>query len=222
MAIHLRDYNQAFLVIRELFRGPTFKRHEQAIGSMVLSTFSLGGFTAMGVMASSLFEKFCKRLGQKFSSNPAISFLLSMRCLLSNSVGYSIGHAKNILLMAPDHPVSCFTLGIAVLHKYLQRRTQWKPFHLAQAFAFLFRYLELSGGDTSAEANFNLGRAFHVAGLFHLAIPYYEKVLSLASASAALGMSLHSTSAAYNLAHIYAGNGSVELAQHYLAKYCVI
>lgn len=72
---------------------------------------------------------------------------------------------------------------------------------------------------------YNLGRAYHQLGIVHLAVPYYEKVLSLEppanypNRGRAYDLK---PEAAYNLSLIYSASGSTELAAKMLRTYCYI
>lgn len=113
---------------------------------------------------------------------------------------------------------------------------------------FVFEYVRLSGHNQESE--YNTGRAFHLLGLTHLAVPHYEKVLCMPPRSMQgirqerhietaykwplseeeereLGEELDDESdlkreAAYNLHLIYITSGSMNLAQILLLKYCTI
>lgn len=110
---------------------------------------------------------------------------------------------------------------------------------------FVLEYVKLTG--YTQEAEYNLGRAFHLVGLTHLAVPHYEKALCLPS-SAMKGIvdekpieevytwpveddfdddeEEDSTDlkreVAYNLYLIYVTSGSMSLAQILLMKYCSV
>lgn len=110
---------------------------------------------------------------------------------------------------------------------------------------FMMEYAKLSGH--SQESEYNLGRAFHLLGLTHLAVNHYEKALCLPSKNK-IGISKEkpldevykwpvdndeddvdcedesdlSREVAYNLHLIYVTSGSMNLAQIILMKYCTI
>ncbi len=115
-----------------------------------------------------------------------------------------------------------------------------------KAFGFLFKYRRLAG-DT-IETNYNLGRAFHHLGIFHMAIPMYEKAISLSlqekdrrmreeqmkskeekseeerkesEESEEVEQSLE-REAAFNLALIYKNSGNLDLARRYLRDHVTI
>lgn len=115
---------------------------------------------------------------------------------------------------------------------------------------FVMEYVKLTG--SCQETEYNMGRAFHLLGLTHLAIPHYEKALCLPSKAKA-GIEREKSvdevytwpveneengyyddeeededdtdlkrEAAYNLHLTYVTSGSMSLAQILLLKYCTI
>ena len=116
--------------------------------------------------------------------------------------------------------------------------------------AFLFCYHQtkeesqktLGHWDQLQEADYNIARGFHQigtllklsrlllscltlpSGLFHLAIPYYEKALQISDEhlSKIPGSWDIKYEAAYNLQQIYATSGNFILAREVTAKYLVL
>lgn len=106
--------------------------------------------------------------------------------------------------------------------------------------AFLFQYSDsrkASGQpDLRQEAEFNVGRVFHLLGLTHLAVPYYERCLELSdqvrAATDAMvdeGMDVvdvgkldFAPEAAYALQGIWGIGGNMEKASEITEKYLVI
>lgn len=85
-----------------------------------------------------------------------------------------------------------------------------------QALSFLGLYKEHRLADTGEamcqETEYNTGRLLHHIGLFHLAVPHYERVLCMARQGIKVGFDMH-REAAYNLALIYTLSGSPQLAR---------
>ncbi len=70
-----------------------------------------------------------------------------------------------------------------------------------------------------------MGRAYHHLGIVHLAVPYYERVLSLPPPANYPGSGRAydlKMEAAYNLSLIYTASGSTELAAKVLRTYCYV
>ncbi|KAI9002582.1 hypothetical protein DFJ74DRAFT_746437 [Hyaloraphidium curvatum] len=116
-----------------------------------------------------------------------------------------------------NDPLINLSLGIAFLHRAMNRQTDNRHLQIVQAFTFLFRYYDLRRGN--GEACYNIARAFHQIGLFHLAIPYYETVLAEGSTA---GGNSYVQEAAYNLCGIYMSTGAQHLAHMVMRDYCVI
>ncbi|KND00364.1 transcription factor TFIIIC subunit TFC4 [Spizellomyces punctatus DAOM BR117] len=121
--------------------------------------------------------------------------------------------------LCPNDPLINFSLGLAHLHRGMQRKSDNRHMHIMQGFTFIMRYYELR--NENVEASYNVGRAFHQIGLTHLAIPYYEKVLQGSDKGKTVDAAQDlKGEAAYNLSMIYVGNGSMGLAEQLLKKYC--
>lgn len=166
-----------------------------------------------------------------------------------NYLGAVVYYAR-AFVQAPKDPMINLSLGLAYLHRAMQRQTDNRHLQIAQGFTFLFRYYKIRGGDNNdglciyaQEAN-NIARAFHQLGLVHLAVPYYEKVLTLPSQLKCVRLAERATGsvdmdtleddeleedasdlsreAAYNLSMIYVTSGSKGLAQDVLMRYCTV
>jgi len=66
------------------------------------------------------------------------------------------------------------------------------------------------------EAEYNVGRAYHLLGLTHLAIEFYERVLGKP------GQERLERDAAYNLANLYFTAGNVDEARRVTEEWLVI
>ncbi|KAJ1549965.1 transcription factor TFIIIC subunit tfc4, partial [Nowakowskiella sp. JEL0078] len=128
---------------------------------------------------------------------------------------------------APDDPMINLALGIAHIHRAMQRQTENRHLQVVQGFTFLFRYRDLR--SYNLESSFNIARAFHHIGLSHLAIPFYEEVLGLHVTDGRRKMSVIGLpeeeqslkrEAAYNLSMFYMSVGSTFLAEKLLRDYC--
>lgn len=82
----------------------------------------------------------------------------------------------------PDNAVINLSIGLAYIHHNLKRQTENRQHGILQGLTFIMRYYE-SRKDSEhlqerLEANYNVGRTYHLLGLTHLALPYYWKVLN--------------------------------------------
>ncbi len=116
--------------------------------------------------------------------------------------------------LAPKDPLINLCMGIAHLHRAMQRKASDRHEHITCAFMFFLQYQELC--ESNLESYYNLGRAFHHIGLYHLAIDYYEKGLAISSTKEKNNL-CHEI--AYNLSLIYCQSGSYLLAREILRKY---
>ncbi|KAI9825411.1 MAG: transcription factor TFIIIC subunit tfc4 [Thelocarpon impressellum] len=137
----------------------------------------------------------------------------------------------------PRNPLINLSIALAYLHHSLKRQCDNRHYLIAQGLAFLFAYYDLRQqqqqqqhpGSVHArqEVEYNVARAYHLLGLTHLALPYYEKVLALSRSGAALGPACHAAGdlarhAAYNLQHLYAAAGNLALAKAVTEEHLVI
>ncbi|KAI7906655.1 uncharacterized protein BX663DRAFT_497205 [Cokeromyces recurvatus] len=172
-----------------------------------------------------------------------------MMTFSKNHTAASLFHMRALALARKD-PVNRLSLGLALLHTAVNRRTDNRHLQIMQGMMFLQEYERLS--ESKQEAAYNLARAFHMLGLTHLATKHYERVLCMPSIKKAplVGSLMKpldevykwpvseeeqkeleqdmddetdlKSEAAYNLHHIYITSGNMYLAQLLLSKYCTI
>ncbi|KAJ3085898.1 transcription factor TFIIIC subunit tfc4 [Quaeritorhiza haematococci] len=178
--------------------------------------------------------------------SPLLLTLYGHILLCARSFTQAIAYYIRAYHISPEDPLINMSLGIAYLHRGMQRKSENRHMHIMQGFTFMFRYYELRGQNQ--EACYNVARAFHQIGLTHLAIPYYERVLAWgrqrppnpeddedrepmsenpSRSPTPPPLPLEESmdlrrEAAYNLAMIYVGNGSPGLAQQLLRTHCTI
>ena len=122
------------------------------------------------------------------------------------------------------------SLGLAYLHYALKRQSENRHYLIMQGFSFLQKYYNDRRGSKvlseRQEAEFNLGRAYHMLGLTHLAIPYYERCLDLSRAFDGGGSESYledfAQDAAFTLQGIWAASGRIERAQAVTERWLVI
>ncbi|KAJ3288406.1 transcription factor TFIIIC subunit tfc4 [Borealophlyctis nickersoniae] len=119
--------------------------------------------------------------------------------------------------MAPDDPLINLSIGIAHIHRAMQRKSDNRHQLVMQGITFLMRYCELRGGGQ--EAWYNIARGFHQLRLTHLAVPYYEKVIAAPASGNDDSLNLK-REAGYNLSLIYISGGLFGLAQAVLREHC--
>lgn len=175
------------------------------------------------------------RFMQRFSSRtPAAK---QMRIFIAHYHLHCSSYKYALNIYAPlykEEPSALLALCITsiFLQLSLQKKVLRKCAAATQAIAFAQKYAEMRASSSSSpencaayqEINYNLGRLYHQASLFHLAVQYYEKALTfkhplLESDTNTLCLQQET---AYNLHLIYKSSGNYRKAQQYLYQYCEI
>eukprot|EP00644_Phytophthora_capsici_P006950 jgi/Phyca11/532820/estExt2_fgenesh1_pg.C_PHYCAscaffold_80125 len=138
----------------------------------------------------------------------------------------TLAHQKH-----PNDPLTLFCIGLAFLSASMQRTINDRQHTVAKAFAFLQQYertritapSDITSEIRQIEAWYNIGRAHQQLGLFHLAIPMYERVLRFFEQNPEVPPEyLLCRETAYNLSLIYKQSGANDLARYLIAKYLTI
>ncbi|KAI9906039.1 hypothetical protein PsorP6_014188 [Peronosclerospora sorghi] len=135
----------------------------------------------------------------------------------------------------PNDPLTLFCISLAFLSASMQRTINDRQHTVAKAFAFLQQYervrivapSDIQSEFRQLEAWYNIGRAHQQLGLYHLAIPMYERVLRFFEKSKEEKREvpleyLICKETAYNLSLIYKQSGANDLARYLIAKYLTI
>jgi general transcription factor 3C polypeptide 3 (transcription factor C subunit 4) len=117
--------------------------------------------------------------------------------------------------------------GLAYVHLALKRQTDNRQQNIIQGTTFLFRYYISRKNSVHVEerqeAHFNMARTYHMLGLTHLAIPYYERVFTESwQGTSNLDQEGLVVNAAYNLQTLYATAGNSKLADYITKEWLVI
>lgn len=111
-------------------------------------------------------------------------------------------------------------MGLSHIHQCYAETNSTKAFQIFHGLRYLYRYHKIRKSLYTdlekQEADYNLGRAFHLIGLVSIAIEYYNRVLENYDDGK---LKKH---AAYNSIIIYQQSGNVELADHLMEKYLSI
>ncbi|CCI40008.1 unnamed protein product [Albugo candida] len=118
-----------------------------------------------------------------------------------------------------ENPLVLFCLGMAFLAASMQRTIKDRQHTVAKAFALLQQYQKIRTAESDENGNtpsgidtiyrrlecwYNLGRAHHQLGLFHLAIAMYERVLRTCEEAKQIPAEYDlARETAYNLSLIY-------------------
>ena len=119
------------------------------------------------------------------------------------------------------------SIGLAYVHLALKRQNDNRQQNIIQGTTFLFRYYNSRRNSVHSEerqeAHFNMARTYHMLGLTHFAVPYYEKVFEGSrGATANPDREDLVVDAAYNLQTLYATSGNPELAEYIIKKWLII
>lgn len=157
--------------------------------------------------------------------NPILLTLYAHIMLVGKSYVPSWNYLMKASTLASNDAMILLSTGLVHIQRALQRQTLNRHLQIIQGFSYLLDYFELRksvGMVEEQEANYNMGRTFHVLGLTSLALPYYNRVLELSNNSEVEDNFDYSYHAAYNLHLIYTLSGNGKLARHIVDKYLVI
>lgn len=120
----------------------------------------------------------------------------------------------------PMDPMVNLLMGLAHMHRSMQRLTANRHFQLLHGLRYLYKYYDIRRSmyteKEKQEADYNMGRAYHLIGLVSIAADYYNKVLEDYQETA---LKKH---AAYNCILIYQESGNAQLANSLMEKYLSI
>lgn len=122
------------------------------------------------------------------------------------------------------------SLALGYLHHAIKRQSENRHYLIMQGFSFLFTYHDIRQSSQIVterqEADYNVARAFHMLGLTHLAIPYYEQCLVLSELlpkpNAGSSGEDFALEAAAALQGIWATSGETVMARAVTEKWLVI
>ena len=113
----------------------------------------------------------------------ALLMLYGQMLYAAGSYMLALNYFFRCLALDPENLLVNLTAGLAFLHHAIKRQAENRHGQIIQGLSFLFKYLRRR--ETSKEpverqeAFFNVGRAFHMLGLQHLAVDYYEQCLDI-------------------------------------------
>lgn len=120
----------------------------------------------------------------------------------------------------------CFMLGLAHVHRSMQRNSNNRHIQLLQGISYLLEYKECRENNATdyelQEIEYNFGRLFHMLGLPTLAIKHYNKVLEYHDKLKDDTTYDMLPEAAYNLNLIYILNGNSAMARDISERYLTI
>ena len=140
------------------------------------------------------------------------------------------GYFYRAYALNPTNPMITLSLALGYTHYAIKRQSENRHYLLLQGFSFLSAYYDIRRESNvpaeRQEAEFNVGRMYHMLGLTHLAIPHYEKCLEM-------DVQFHGTTdegfrekftieAAFALQVLWASNGEMGMARKVTEKWLVL
>ncbi|CCH58343.1 hypothetical protein TBLA_0A05500 [Henningerozyma blattae CBS 6284] len=120
----------------------------------------------------------------------------------------------------PNDPMVNLMMGLSHLHRSMQRLTAKRHFQVLHGLRYMFKYYDIRSENYSdlekQEADYNIGRAFHLLNLLSIAVHFYHRVLENYEDDT---LKKH---AAYNCVMIYQESGNFDLASSIMEKYLTI
>lgn len=134
------------------------------------------------------------------------------------------------LALDPTNVMIKFSLALGYLHYALKRQADNRHHILMQGLAFLLEYYDCrqrsSRSSEKQEAEYNVAHAYHLLGLTHLAIPYYERCLAMSAAAQVEESGCRAEDiaqeAAFALQNLWAASGNMEKAWEITEKWLVV
>ncbi|KAL8900715.1 MAG: hypothetical protein Q9192_000916 [Flavoplaca navasiana] len=145
---------------------------------------------------------------------------------LGKSYSLALNYFYRAFAMAPTNPAINLSLALAYIQHAFKRQSENRHHLITQGLTFLFTYYELRHESAiqseQQEAEFNVARTYHMLGLTHLAIPYYERCLALQTdrhEDTGVDFALE---AAFALRGIWAANEQMIKVQGVTSRYLVM
>jgi general transcription factor 3C polypeptide 3 (transcription factor C subunit 4) len=151
----------------------------------------------------------------------------------SQSYPYALSYFMRAASVDPTNPMINLSLGIGYIQYALKRQAPNRQYLITQGFAFFKKYYQHRVSSPYAgerqEAMFNMGRAYHIIGLGHLAVKYYKQVLDECRArggqplvAEVMGREDLALEAAYNIKTVCFQMGDLEGARAITEEWLVI
>lgn len=134
------------------------------------------------------------------------------------------------LALDPTNAMVKLSLALGYLHYALKRQADNRHHILMQGLAFLLEYYDCRQqshiSSEKQEAEYNVAHAYHLLGLTHLAIPYYERCLGMSAAAQleepGCGAEDFAQEAAFALQSFWAASGNMEKARELTEMWLVV
>lgn len=156
---------------------------------------------------------------------------LELLYVYANLLGGSRSYVSSIVYLNRAYkeynqdPMVCLLLGLAHVHRAMQRLSTNRHIQLLQGLSYMLEYRQIKEKNATIydlqEINYNFGRLFHMLGLLTEAMNYYDKVLDMHDEVEDERYNLL-MEAAYNLSLICNINGNTKLAVELTDKYLTV
>lgn len=193
-----------------------FLRHVKAYDSLLTNTKISGAANITAEISKTKITR----------EHPQLLYIYA--CLLGSNRSYSspIVYLTRVYREYYNDPTICLSLGLAHVHRSMQRNSSNRHIQVLQGLSYLMEYREarLKGATVyeKQEIEYNFGRLFHMIGLPSLAIKHYENVLKYHDELASDPDYDMLVEAAYNLSLIYTLSGNSEKTRQLYEKYLTI
>lgn len=159
--------------------------------------------------------------------NPVVLTLYANFMLQGRSYQHSLSYASRSFNINSKDPLTLFTLALTHIGRALQRQTTNRQLQIMEGLSFMQEYSEIrcaqgNNKGESQEADYNMGRIFHMLALQTFACKYYERVLEYDDEQVGGDEFNLKVNAAYNLQLMYYQAGNKQLAKKMVEKYLVI
>ncbi|KAI9724803.1 MAG: hypothetical protein M1812_000079 [Candelaria pacifica] len=156
----------------------------------------------------------------------ALLMLYGYNLYAGTSYSFALNYFYRAYAVDPANPMVNLSLALSYIQNALKRQAENRHFFITQGLSFLYAYYDQRQQSLvtqeKQEAEFNLGRAFNMLGLLHLAIPYYERCIALSADIAKGCFEDFGREAAVALQEIYASSGDMKAAQRVTEEHLVI
>ncbi|KAL9005044.1 MAG: hypothetical protein Q9188_002151 [Gyalolechia gomerana] len=159
----------------------------------------------------------------------ALLMLYGYMLYLGKSFALSLNYFFRAFALDPRNPVISLSLALAYIQHAVKRQSANRHHLITQGLSFLFGYYEMRRTSRTLserqEAEFNVARTYHMLGLTHLAVPYYERCMFLGHGLQGVGTSQcdeFSAEAAFALRTIWATGEEMGKAAGITRDYLVV
>jgi general transcription factor 3C polypeptide 3 (transcription factor C subunit 4) len=115
----------------------------------------------------------------------ALMTLYGHMMFVAATYGSALTYYFRAYVLRRDDPILNLCIGIAYIQMGYKRQSDNRQYQIQQGLSFVSRYYDIRTKIGTAiskqEAEFNMALVWHTLGLQHLALPAYERCMSLSS-----------------------------------------